>query len=415
MSVGFLKKRARGKKYRKHMSEAEKASSEEVFLEIKRIVINERINAYRERDKKPLGAQDSDAARRLKCELSLISNEIPEYFLDIEAMNKTDMLEIDRWRQFSPGKGQHTIDCIKTLMSFISPCQKAEKSFFHEEDSILRLCPELDAFIPESHGEPYDMRTIITSIADKGIIFKAPESCTASMIICFTRIGGNAVGIIANQPFFPSSLIDSGIADRAAKFIRFCDTFDIPIISITEAPGFLSGYGHDWDENIRHGAKLLWSYSAATVPKILLITRKTRSGEDTPFSSKHLGADAVFEWPSQNTSEKSVATSKDKALAKETKLKPVRRHKQKIQSLEFLFSTRKGSDQTGFGESIIKPSETRIEIASALAKLISTKVQKKDKKSSWDSGWAELDKAQTPCLSGIPATGRHAGHNAVAK
>lgn len=413
MSMGFLKKRARGKKYRNNMSEAEKASSEAVFLEIKKIVINERIHAYRERDKKPLTAQDSDAAKRLKCELSLIAHEIPEYFLDIEAMNKTDMLEIDRWVQFSPGKGQHTIDCIKTLMSFISPSQNMEKSFFNDNDSILRLCPELDTFIPENQGTPYDMRAIITSIADKGVIFKAPESCTASMIICFTRIGGNSVGIIANQPFFPSSLIDSGIADRAAKFIRFCDTFDIPIISITEAPGFLSGYGHDWDENIRHGAKLLWSYSAATVPKILLITRKAWNGENVPFSSKHLGADSVFAWPSTNENENIKVKSKTKT--KEISAKPQRRHKQKIQSLEFLFSKNRTPEHKNFGEIVIKPSETRIEIASALAKLISTKKQKKDKKFSWDSGWAELDKAEKPRLSGIIGAGRHADYNAFAK
>lgn len=411
MSVGFLKKRARGKKYRKHMSEAEKTSSEAVFQEIKQIVINERINAYRERDRRPSAAQDSYAAKKLKCELGLIANEIPEYFLDIEAMNKTDMLEIDRWRQFSFGKGLSTIDCIKTLMTFISPCQSTKSPSSFDDDSVSRLCPELDAFIPENQGAPYDMRTIITSIVDKGIIFKAPASCTASMIICFARIGGNPVGIIANQPFFPSSLIDSGIADKAAKFIRFCDTLNIPIISITEAPGFLSGYGHDWDENIRHGAKLLWSYSAATVPKILLITRKAWAGENIPFSSKHLGADAVFAWPLpiNEGTENQAGCENDAAKKKGVPAKSPRRHKQKIQSMEFLFSKSRVPDYSGFGETIIKPSETRIKIASALANLSVAKTQRKDKKPNWDSGWAELEKTEKPCMDFPSSVTRYAG------
>jgi len=417
MSVGFLKKRARGKKYRKNMSEAEKASSAEVFQEIKRIVINEKIHAYRERDKAPLGASCSAAAKRLKCELSLIANEIPEYFLDIEAMNKADMLEIDRWVQISSGKGSNAIDSIKTLMSFISPDQNNEKFFLYDDDSASRLCPELDSLIPENSGHPYDMRAIITAIVDKGVIFKAPSSCTASMIICFARIGGHSVGIIANQPFFPSSLIDSGIADKAAKFIRFCDTFDIPVISITEAPGFLSGYGHDWDENIRHGAKLLWSYSAATVPKILLITKKSWSEENVPFSSKHLGADTVFAWPTQNIKAVTDVNGNGAAGLKavEASVKKPRRHKQKIQSIEFLFSKSKASEHSGFRETVIRPSETRIEIASALASLLHTKAQRKDKKSSWDSGWAELEKSEKPCLSELSGSGIQTGYRAVTK
>lgn len=416
MSVGFLKKRARGRKYRKTMTESEKSNSEEVFQEVKRIVLNEKINAYRDKDKSVLGLSVSNAARRLRYELSLITSEIPNLSLDIDAMNEAEMLDINRWIQFVSGRKQDTTDCVRTLLSFISPDQIMDRKIYNDEDCTLRFCPELDYLIPDDPDVPYDMRAVITAIVDKGLIFKAPASCTASMIICFARIGGKPVGIIANQPFFPFSLIDSGIADRAAKFIRFCDTFNIPIVLITEAPGILSGYGSEWSENIRHGAKLLWSYSAASVPKILIITRKTWEAESMPFSSRHLGADVVFEWTDGNR--EPVSNLHDAEIMAEertaTPTKAPRRHKQKIQSLEFLFSASK-KERSGFSEVRIRPSETRVEIASAISSLNASKAQEKDKKTVWESGWAKLDKSISAGLPSFADTARVEGYSSAFK
>ena len=189
------------------------------------------------------------------------------------------------------------IEKIKTLLSYVPDSCHSPLPLADCKDSAERICEELDTIIPDKGNRAYDMKKIIKFIADNGEVFELHELWAQNIIVAFIRIMGKPVGVIANNPRFAAGILDVNASDKAARFIRFCDAFNIPLLTFTDVPGYMPGTNQEWAGIIRHGAKLLHAYSEATVPKITVITRKAYGGAYIGMCSKQLGADYVMAWP----------------------------------------------------------------------------------------------------------------------
>ncbi len=187
---------------------------------------------------------------------------------------------------------------MKTLLSYLPSNNMEDPPFVAPGDDPARTDPTLDTMIPDNPNRAYDIKKVIRSIVDDGIFFEPHQYYAKNIVICFARLNGRSIGIIANQPNHLAGCLDINASDKATRFIRFCDAFNIPMLTIADVPGYLPGSNQEWGGIIRHGAKLLWCYSEATVPKLLLITRKDYGGSYLAMCSKHLGADMAFAWPS---------------------------------------------------------------------------------------------------------------------
>jgi methylmalonyl-CoA decarboxylase subunit alpha len=196
---------------------------------------------------------------------------------------------------------ENDADCIgkiKTLLSYLpdschSPLPRVASSVVADQD-----CSELDGIIPDKATQAYEMKQVITSIADNGMMFEIHELWARNIIVCFIRIKGGPVGVIANNPKFLAGVLDTKASDKASRFIRFCDAFNIPLLTFADVPGYMPGTSEEWAGIISHGAKLLHAYAEATVPKVTVVIRKDYGGAYIGMCSKDLGADYVMVWPS---------------------------------------------------------------------------------------------------------------------
>jgi len=186
---------------------------------------------------------------------------------------------------FACESDEDAINRIKALLSYLPSNNMEDPPMVDTGDDPKRVDPALDTIIPDNPGQSYDMKDVIRSIVE-------------NIIVCFARLNGRSIGIIANQPQVLAGCLDIDASDKATRFIRFCDAFNIPMLTIADVPGYLPGSHQEWGGIIRHGAKLLWCYSEATVPKMLLVTRKDYGGSYLAMCSKDLGADMTFAWPS---------------------------------------------------------------------------------------------------------------------
>lgn len=186
---------------------------------------------------------------------------------------------------------------IRTLLSFLPSNNMADPPLGATLDPSDRVDPELDDAVPDSPNQPYDMLAIIGRIVDDGVLFQVHEEFAQNMIVGFARLGGRPVGVVAQQPKVLAGVIDINASDKAARFVRFCDCFNVPLITIADVPGFMPGLEQEQGGIIRHGAKMIYAYSEATVPKISLITRKAYGGAYIVMSSKALRGDINYAWP----------------------------------------------------------------------------------------------------------------------
>ena len=161
----------------------------------------------------------------------------------------------------------------------------------------MRRFRSMMTVVPDDSNKAYDIKNVISQIVDCGEIFEVQKDYAKNIVVGFARMNGSAVGIIANQPNVMAGALDVNSSDKAARFIRFCDSFNIPLVTLTDVPGYFPGLEQEQNGIIRHGAKLLYAYAEATVPKVNVIIRKAYGGAYIAMSSKHLGADAVFAWP----------------------------------------------------------------------------------------------------------------------
>ncbi|MCP4747353.1 MAG: methylmalonyl-CoA carboxyltransferase [Desulfobacteraceae bacterium] len=270
--------------------------------------------------------------------------------------------------QFACENDQDCLDRIKQLLSYLPSNNMEDPPIANTGDNPKRTDPNLDKIIPDSPNQSYDMKEVIRSVVDNGEFFEPHEFFAPNIIICFARLNGRSIGIIANQPTVMAGCLDINSSDKASRFIRFCDAFNIPMLTIADVPGYLPGSNQEWGGIIRHGAKLLWTYSEATVPKLLLVTRKDYGGSYLAMCSKDLGADMAFAWPTAEIAVMGAAGAANVIHRKEIKAAddPKAKRQEKIKEYEELFSNPYCAASRGYIDAIIQPSHSRPRLIEAL-------------------------------------------------
>ena len=283
---------------------------------------------------------------------------------------------------FAGENDEDAINKIKQVLSYLPSNNMEDPPLVDTGDSPARTDPALNTIIPDNPSQSYDIKDVICSIVDNREIFEPHEHYAKNIIVCFARLNGRAVGIIANQPKVLAGCLDIDASDKATRFIRFCDSFNIPILTIADVPGYLPGSQQEWGGIIRHGAKLLWCYSEATVPKMLLITRKDYGGAYIAMSSKHLGADMAFAWPSAQIAVMGAGGAANiihRRVIKAAEDPDVMR-KEKIEEYEDLFSNPYCAATRGYIDAVIVPGETRPRLIDALEVMCSKRETRPPKK-----------------------------------
>lgn len=284
--------------------------------------------------------------------------------------------------QFACENDEDALDQIKKLLSYLPSNNMEDPPIIKTDDDPRRTDPALNTIVPDSPNQAYDMKKVIASIVDNGEFFEPHQYFAQNIIVCFARLNGRSIGIIANQPAFMAGSLDIDASDKASRFIRFCDAFNIPILTIADVPGYLPGTHQEWGGIIRHGAKLLWVYSEATVPKLLLVTRKDYGGAYLAMSGKDLGTDFVFAWPCAEIAVMGAAGAANVIHAKEIKAAedPAEKRKEKIAEYEELFSNPYCAAARGYADAVIVPSETRSHLIDALEIMCSKRETRPPKK-----------------------------------
>jgi propionyl-CoA carboxylase beta chain len=230
---------------------------------------------------------------------------------------------------------------------------------------------ELNSIVPLDSTEAYDMHEVILRVVDKDTFIEIQPTWAANAIIGFAYMGGHSVGIVSQEPSVMAGIIDIDAADKIARFVRMCDCFNIPLVTFVDSPGFLPGVGQEHSGIIRHGAKILYAYSEATVPKVTVITRKAYGGAYVVMSSKYLGTDVTYAWPSAEIAvmgaegavnilyKKKIASSDD----------PVQERKRLVDEYRKQFNNPYYAAKAGYVDDIIEPRETRPKIIASLAAL----------------------------------------------
>lgn len=283
---------------------------------------------------------------------------------------------------FKSASEQECIEDIKRLLSFLPDNNVSDTVYFGETDSAARIIESLNEIIPEESNKAYDMYEVISQIVDNGDFFEIQSYFAQNIIIGFSRLNGKTVGIVANQPKVMAGSLDMNAADKAARFVRFCDAFNIPVVSLTDVPAFLPGVSQEHNGIIRHGAKLLYAFSEATVPKVNVILRKAYGGAYIAMNSKTIGADMVFAWPSAEIAvmgpdgAANIIFKKDIAAAEN----PAQTRKEKIAEYRDKFSNPYVAAARGYVDDVIEPSETRARIILALEMLNSKRENRPAKK-----------------------------------
>lgn len=256
---------------------------------------------------------------------------------------------------------------VRRLVDFLPLHANDKPPVVAVNDQIDRLEPSLDTIIPDSANKPYDMREVILKLADEGDFLELQKEHAGNILTGFVRLNGSTVGVVANQPLVLAGCLDINSSKKAARFIRFCDCFSIPILTLVDVPGFLPGVAQEYGGIIKHGAKLLFAYAEATVPKVTVITRKAYGGAYDVMASKHIRADVNYAWP---TAEIAVMGAKG---ATEILYRSELGDKDKIAARTAEYETRFANPfvaaERGFIDDIITPHTTRRRIARAFEAL----------------------------------------------
>jgi acetyl-CoA carboxylase carboxyltransferase component len=274
------------------------------------------------------------------------------------------------------------IEEIRRLLSFLPSNNLETAPIVSTDDDLNRIEDKLNTIIPTSSMKPYDMLEIIRTIVDDGDFMDVQQKYAKNIITGFARLNGSSIGIIANQPKVLSGCLNINASDKAARFIRTCDAFNIPILTLVDVPGFLPGLKQEYGGIIRHGAKMLYAYSEATVPKITLVIKKGYGGSYDAMCSKDLGADMVFAWPQAEIAvmgpdgaaniifRKEIAKSEN---PEQTRLEKIQEYKDKLVT-PYIAASR------GFVDDVIEPSATRPMLINAFKMLLGKKESRPLKK-----------------------------------
>ena len=261
-------------------------------------------------------------------------------------------------------------DCFKILRSLLSflPSNNLENPpKIDSKDDPSRRVEELDSILPSSPNIPYNMETVIKKIVDNGFFLEVQKHWSRNIIIGFARLDGNPVGIVANNPEVLAGVLDINSCDKGTRFVRFCDCFNIPLLALVDVPGFLPGTDQEWGGIIRHGSKLLYAFSEATVPRFTVITRKAYGGAYCVMNSKHIGADYNFAWPTAEIAvmgaEGACSIISKNEIAESQN--PVDKKSELVEKYRMKFSNPYIAASKGFLDDVIEPNETRYRLISA--------------------------------------------------
>jgi propionyl-CoA carboxylase beta chain len=259
------------------------------------------------------------------------------------------------------------VECLlqmRRLLDFLPENNKEPVPHLPTKDDIHRVEKSLDTLIPNNPNKPYDMKELILKVVDEADFFEIQEAYAKNIVTGFARIGGSSVGIIANQPMVLAGVLDSDASRKAARFVRFCDCFNIPLVTFVDVPGFLPGTAQEYGGLIKHGAKLLFAYAQATVPKVTVITRKAYGGAYDVMSSKHIRGDVNYAWPS---AEIAVMGAKGAAeILYRAELADKDKIAARIEEYKHRFGNPFIAAERGYIDEVIAPNNTRYRVARAL-------------------------------------------------
>jgi acetyl-CoA carboxylase carboxyltransferase component len=277
--------------------------------------------------------------------------------------------------QFACNNDAETIEEIKNLLSYLPSNNEEKAPYVKPADSPDRTEESLNDILPENANKPYNMKDVIKAIVDDGEFLEPSRQYALNIITALARCNGHVIGIIANQPQFLAGCLDINASDKATRFIRFCDAFNIPLLTIADVGGFVPGSHQEWGGIIRHGAKLLWCYSEATVPKITLITRKAYGGAYIAMCSQGLGADYTLAWPSAEIAVMGAegATAIIHRAEIEAAEEKDAKEQEKIAEYRELLYNPYVAARMGYINTVVKPSETRPRIIAAMEALLNKK------------------------------------------
>jgi propionyl-CoA carboxylase beta chain len=272
---------------------------------------------------------------------------------------------------FAADSDEHALRMVRELLSFLPSNNVDDPPRVAPKDSTGRVEAKLNSIVPEASNQPYDIREVIDLIVDDGYFFEVHRDYAPNIVVGFARLDGRPVGIVANQPAYLAGVLDIDSSVKGARFVRFCDCFNIPIVTFQDVPGFMPGISQEHGGIIKHGAKLLYAYAEATVPKVTVITRKAYGGAYCVMGSKHIRTDINFAWPTAEIAvmgaegavdilyRREIAEASDKAAARSAK----------VAELEDKFANPYVAAERGFIDEVIEPAQTRPKLIRALALL----------------------------------------------
>jgi propionyl-CoA carboxylase beta chain len=272
---------------------------------------------------------------------------------------------------FAVDDDQSAILLIRELLSFLPSNNVDDPPRRDTSDPVEREDPALDRLVPDSPNQPYDMHDLVRAVFDDGMFLEVHRHFARNIFVGFARLGGRPVGIVANQPAHLAGTLDIDASVKGARFVRFCDAFNLPLVTFEDVPGFLPGTRLEYGGIIRHGAKLLFAFAEATVPKLTVITRKAYGGAYCVMSSKHIRTDVNYAWPTAEIAvmgpegavnilykrEIDAASDRDAARAK------------RVSEFREKFANPYVAASRGFVDEVIRPRQTRVKLAGALAAL----------------------------------------------
>ncbi|WP_049986860.1 acyl-CoA carboxylase subunit beta [Halobellus rufus] len=284
--------------------------------------------------------------------------------------------------QFACESEEEALDDIRRLLSYLPPNNVEDPPRVEPWDDPERADDSLNEIVPDEPRKPYDMHDVIDGVLDEGSFFEVHENFAKNVLVGFARLDGHSVGVVANQPRVNAGTLNIEASEKASRFVRICDSFNVPIVSFVDVPGFLPGTGQEHDGIIRHGAKLLYAYSEATVPLLTVITRKAYGGAYDVMASKHLGADVNYAWPTAEIAVMgpqgavNILYSEELAAAED----PEQRRDELIEEYRDEFANPYTAADRGFIDAVIEPPETRARLVSDLELLRSKRDSLPDKK-----------------------------------
>lgn len=266
------------------------------------------------------------------------------------------------------------IQQVKKLLSYMPQnCEEIADHLPYEAADESR--PALNTFMPENASQPYDIREVIAAVADADSFLEVHAAYAENIVVGFARLAGRSIGIVANQPAYLAGVLDSNSSTKAARFVRFCDCFNIPLLVFEDVPGFLPGTDQEWNGIITNGAKLLYAFSEATVPRITVITRKAYGGAYDVMNSKHIGADMNYAWPSAEIAVMGAKGAAEIIFKREitSAENPEEKWLEKEKLYSDIFANPYRAAERGFVDEVIEPAQTRIKLIKAF-KMLENKV-----------------------------------------